>query len=178
LKTGWAVWITGLPASGKSTIARALQAKLEAAGGTVQVLESDALRKILTPHPRYTPEERETFYNAIIHIGVLLTSNGVNVIFDATANRRRWRDKAREKIPGFLEAYVATPLEVCENRDPKGIYHRASEGKASTVPGKQAAYEPPEAPEARVEGDAPVEGAVHTILAAMRTHEFELPSMA
>ncbi|MGD8386795.1 MAG: adenylyl-sulfate kinase [Desulfobacteraceae bacterium] len=178
MRTGWAVWITGLPASGKSTIARVLQAKLEAMGGTVQVLESDDLRRILTPHPRYTPEERETFYNAMIHIGVLLTSNGVNVIFDATANRRRWRDKARERIPRFLEAYVETPLEVCEDRDPKGIYHKASEGKASTVPGKQEAYEPPEAPEARVKGDAPAEGAVNKILAAMRTHGFEPLSVA
>lgn len=178
MKTGWAVWITGLPASGKSTIARALDAKLAAMGGGVQVLESDVLRKILTPYPRYTPEERETFYNAMIHIGFLLTSNGVNVIFDATANRRRWRDKARGKIPRFMEAFVDTPLETCVKRDPKGIYQKASEGGASTVPGAQEVYEPPEAPEVRVEGNEPADCAADTILAAMRTHGFDIPSMA
>ena len=157
MRAGWAVWITGLPASGKSTIARALQTELEGMGGSVQVLESDALRKILTPAPTYTSEERETFYHAMIHIGVLLTSNGVNVVFDATANRRRWRDKAREKIPRFMEIHVDTPLETCVKRDPKGIYHKASEGNASTVPGAQEVYEPPEAPEVRVEGNVPAD---------------------
>lgn len=178
MKSGWAVWITGLPASGKSTIAQSLVKTLEDRGGQVQVLESDVLRKIFTPQPRYTPEERETFYQGMIHIGVLLTSNGVNVIFDATANRRRWRDEARERIPRFMEVYVDTPLEVCMNRDPKGIYHKASEGKASTVPGKQEAYESPEAPEVRVDGSAPANHAVQTILAAMRTHGFDVPSLA
>lgn len=178
MRTGWAVWITGLPASGKSTIARALQAKLEGMAGSVQVLESDALRKILTPHPHYTPEERETFYNAMIHIGVLLISNGVNVIFDATANRRRWRNGARERIPRFIEVYVNTPLEVCVKRDPKGIYKKASEGGASTVPGAQETYEPPKAPEVRVEGTVPADHAVQTILTGMRTHGFDLPSVA
>jgi len=178
VKTGWAVWITGLPASGKSLIARSLASKLEALGKSAQVLESDDLRRVLTPRPTYTPEERETFYHAMIHIGFLLASNGINVIFDATANRRRWRRKARETFPLFLEAFVDTPLEVCMERDPKGIYARAFEGKATTVPGRQVPYETPERPEARLDGRASPDLSADTILTAMRSHGFDLPSLA
>jgi adenylylsulfate kinase len=88
------------------------------------------------------------------YIGGLLTRHGVPVIFDATANRRAYRDEARRRIPQFLEVYVACPLPVCEARDPKGIYRRAREGKAPNVPGVQAEYEPPLAPDLVVRGDA------------------------
>ena len=175
---GWAVWITGLPASGKSTVARRLAAEVEAMGIAVQILESDALRKVLTPRPSYTAEEREVFYNAMIHIGFLLASNGVNVVFDATAHRRRWRRRARETFPRFLEVFVDTPLELCVERDPKGIYRRADEGKAETVPGKQLAYEAPESPEVRVDGASPPERSVSAVLDAMRAHGFDLPFLA
>jgi adenylylsulfate kinase len=178
MRSGWAVWITGLPASGKSTVARELASRLEEMGVSVQVLESDALRKVLTPRPSYTAEEREVFYNAMIHIGSLLASNGVNVIFDATAHRRRWRERARETFPRFLEVLVETPLEVCEGRDPKGIYRRAGEGQAETVPGKQLAYEAPESPEVRVDGASPPERSVNAVLEAMRSHGFHLPFLA
>ncbi|MCF8061568.1 MAG: adenylyl-sulfate kinase [Deltaproteobacteria bacterium] len=178
MKSGWAVWITGLPASGKSTIARRLAAALEAMEVTVQVLESDALRTVLTPRPSYSTEEREIFYNAMIHIGFLLSSNGVNVIFDATAHCRRWREKARETFPRFLEVFVDTPLEVCAERDPKGIYRKADRGEAETVPGKQLAYEAPESPEIRVDGASPPEKAVKAVLEAMRSHGFDLPFLA
>ena len=178
MTSGWAVWITGLPASGKSTVARRLSAELEAMGVAVQVLESDALREVLTPRPSYTAEEREVFYNALIHIGFLLASNGVNVIFDATAHRRRWREKARETFPRFLEVFVDTPLELCMERDPKGVYQRADQGEAETVPGKQLAYEPPESPEVRLDGASPPEPSVDTVLEAMRTHGFDLPFLA
>jgi len=88
------------------------------------------------------------------YIGVLLTQHGVPVIFDATANRRIYRDRARQMIPRFVEVYVDSPLETCEARDPKGIYRRAREGKLTSVPGIQAEYEPPEVPELVVHGDS------------------------
>ena len=178
MRFGWAVWITGLPASGKSTVARGLAAAIEAMGVSVQVLESDALRKVLTPRPTYTTEERETFYNALIHIGTLLASNGVNVLFDATAHRRRWREQARETFPRFLEVFVDTPLEVCAERDPKGIYRKAETGEAKTVPGKQLAFEAPASPEVRVDGASPPERSVNAVLEAMRSHGFNLPFLA
>lgn len=153
VQSAFAVWITGLPASGKSTLTRALQAHLAARGIDVAVLESDALRKIFTPEPRYDEKERETFYRQMVYVGVLLTSHGVPVVFDATANRRAYRAVARREIPRFLEVYVDSSLETCILRDPKGIYRLAQSGGAITVPGIQADYEAPEYPDITVHGD-------------------------
>jgi len=152
-KPAFAVWITGLPSSGKSTLAAALAAQLRTRGTDVAVLESDVLRHVLTPHPDYSEEERDAFYRALVYVGRLLVEHGVPVIFDATANRRIYRQRAREQIKRFLEVYVDCPLAVCQERDAKGIYRKAQEGAASTVPGLQTAYEPPERPEATVRGD-------------------------
>lgn len=139
----FAIWVTGLPASGKSTIVRALTSALASRKIDVAVLESDVLRSVLTPHPRYDEEERTTFYRQLVYVGVLLTKHGVPVIFDATANRRTYRDEAREQIPRFLEVYVECPLATCISRDPKGVYRAGREGKAAIVPGLQEPYEPP-----------------------------------
>lgn len=169
----FAVWITGLPASGKSTLARALAEELLRGGIDVAVLNSDALREVLTPDPRYDDAEREAFYGALIHIGQLLTSHGVPVIFDATANRRAWRDRARALIGRFAEVHVACPLATCEARDPKGIYRRAREGAARSVPGVQTPYEPPPHPEATVAGDVePPQDAARRIVSVLRRMGF------
>ena len=164
----FAVWITGLPSSGKSTLAAALARELQARRVDVAVLESDELRTIFTPRPVYSEEERDQFYQAMAYVGKLLVEHGVPVIFDATANRRRYRDRARQQIAKFFEVYVDCPLTVCMQRDPKGIYRNAKEGGAGTVPGLQAAYEPPEFPEVVVRGerDSP-EAAAQTVLSAL-----------
>jgi adenylylsulfate kinase len=165
MQPGFAVWITGLPASGKSMLATALVRALSQRGVDVAVLESDLLRRILTPHPRYDEGEREVFYGAIAYVGRLLTEHGVPVIFDATANRRAYRDRARREIPRFLEVFIDTPLAVCIARDPKGIYRKAREGSAATVPGLQADYEAPLHPEIMIKGDqeAPEAGAKRVV---------------
>lgn len=155
MKKGFAVWITGLPASGKSSVTRELVRKLEERGLGAVVLESDEMRNILTPEPTYTPDERDRFYRMIARIGEVITKNGENVIFDATANRRAYRDRARSLIPKFIEAFVGCPIEVCRKRDPKRIYARAAAGEAVSVPGIQAAYEPPVHPEVTLDCEAP-----------------------
>lgn len=155
----FAVWLTGLPASGKSTIAASLKAQLLARGVDAAVLESDELRKIFTPQPRYDEQERDLFYQQIAYVGALLAEHGVPVIFDATANRRMYRDRARQRIPKFLEAHVKCPLGVCMERDPKGIYRqslaarKSLEGASQSVPGLQTIYEAPESPEIVIRGD-------------------------
>ena len=164
MKPAFAVWITGLPASGKSTIALALVRELASRGVDVAVLESDALRQVLTPHPTYRDEERDTFYRSMVYIGSLLVTHGVPVIFDATANRRAYRAAARSGITRFLEVYVDCPLEVCVARDPKGIYRKARAGDAFTVPGVQASYESPEQPDVVVSGNRDATDAVRAIL--------------
>jgi adenylylsulfate kinase len=154
-KPAFAVWITGLPASGKSTIARALKAQLAGRSVNIAVLESDALRKVFVTDRPYTPEGRDAFYAQMLFVGSLLVENGVPVIFDATANRRAYRERARSQIARFVEVYVDVPIEVCMARDPKGIYRGGLAGEATGVPGLQDPYEPPADPELVVHGGNP-----------------------
>lgn len=169
----FAVWLTGLPASGKSTVARALAAELAGRGIKAAVLESDAVRREISPQPKYDDGERDAFYATLAFIARALVLHGVPVIVDATANRRRYRDRAREAIPRFLEVHVRCPITVCQARDPKGIYRRGSEGTAKNVPGVSAPYEPPLTPEVVVDGerDDPVTAA-RRIVAALEEKMF------
>lgn len=159
---GWCVWVTGLPGSGKTTIAKELSRALEEEGVRVQVVSSDMLRKVMTPSPKYTEEEREMVYGALVFAAKLLTENGVNVIIDATGNRQRYRELARREIQGFMEAYVKCPLEVCIKREsrrtndeyaPRGVYRKAFAGESKTVPGIGVPYEEPLSPEVVVASD-------------------------
>jgi adenylylsulfate kinase len=147
------LWITGLPASGKSTVTAALTTLLHEAGIDFTVLESDRMRSVFSDNPQYDERERELFYGSLAFIGRVLIEHGISVIFDATANRRSYRNRAREQISRFVEVFVDCPLEVCASRDPKGIYRMAREGKASNVPGLQASYEPPENPDIVIHAD-------------------------
>lgn len=167
-KHAFAVWITGLPASGKSTVATALKTQLAARGVDIAVLESDVLRRVFTVHPRYDDADRDLFYQQISFVGKLLVEHGVPVIFDATANRRIYRDHARREIPRFVEVYVDSPLATCVARDPKGIYRRGLEGTSASVPGLRSEYEPPQAAEIVIRGDQePPELAAHRVIAKL-----------
>ncbi|HML16189.1 MAG TPA: adenylyl-sulfate kinase [Bryobacteraceae bacterium] len=169
----FAIWLTGLPSSGKSTIAARLTDALAERGVKAVVLESDALRTILTPNPRYDEQERDLFYQQMADLGALFAESGVPVIFDATAQRRAYRDRARARVPRFAEIYVACPLEICMARDPKGIYERAlhnpgGQPRAGTVPGLQSEYEPPADPELTIHADTETpETAVERIVARL-----------
>lgn len=147
----FAIWITGLPASGKSTIVAALRPQLEALGLAVEVLESDAVRRVLTPTPTYAQAERDLFYRALAFTGARLVAHGVTVVFDATASKRAYRDFARSLIPRFIEVAVECPLELCMQRDHKGTYQRGQRGESSTVPGLQEPYEAPLHPELTID---------------------------
>lgn len=147
----FAIWLTGLPASGKSTIAAALKPRLDALRSSVEVLESDTVRRILTPTPTYSPTERDLFYRALAFVGARLVFHGVTVIFDATATKRVYRDFARSLIPTFIEVAVECPLELAMQRDYKGTYQRGQRGESSTVPGLQDPYEPPLNPELSID---------------------------
>ncbi|MEM1515535.1 MAG: adenylyl-sulfate kinase [Candidatus Bathyarchaeia archaeon] len=163
MKAGWCVWVTGLPGSGKSTVAYLLANKLKFIGVHAYVLSSDALRKVMTPSPKYTEEERDIVYSTLVYIAKILTDNGVNVIIDATGNRRKYRDYARQMIPRFMEVYLRCSLEVCIEREskrgvdfygaPREVYAKAFRGESRTVPGLGAPYEEPLNPEVVVDSD-------------------------
>jgi adenylylsulfate kinase len=114
---------------------------------TVEVLESDEVRRMLTPEATYSQAERDLFYRALALMGAKLVAHGVTVIFDATASRREYRDFARALIPRFIEVAVECPLEACMQRDCKGTYQRGQRGESSTVPGLQEPYEAPLRPD-------------------------------
>ena len=143
----WAIWITGVPGSGKSVLARAAAETLRARGVPVKILELDALRKILTPAPTYSDHEREAVYRLLAAMAATLAEAGVPVIVDATAHRRHWRQLARELIANFAEVQLECPLPVAREREaaraagnaPPDIYARAGLAGA-TVPGVDRDY--------------------------------------
>ena len=147
----FAIWVTGLPASGKSTIVSALKPQLEGLGLTVEVLGSDEVRRVLTPTPTYSEAERDLFYRALAFTGQKLVAHGVTVIFDATASRRVYRDFAKSVIPHFIEVSVECPLAICMERDRKGTYRKGQLGESLTVPGLQSPYEAPINPDLRID---------------------------
>ncbi len=151
MKETFAVWLTGIPSAGKTTLAKRLAEELRSMNFRVEILESDELRKLLTPNPKYTEEEREYFYRAMAVMGKYLVDNGICVIFDATAHRRGYREYARKLIRNFMEVYIYSPVEVCIERDVKGLYKRALKGGIKTLPGLQVPYEEPLNPDVKVE---------------------------
>jgi adenylylsulfate kinase len=169
---GFAIWITGVPSSGKSSITRELVNKLMTQGIRVVVLESDEMRRILTPELTYGPEERDWFYHTLVLLGDLLTRSGINVVFDATANKRAYRDHARALMQRFIEVYVDCPVEICRKRDPKGIYAKAASGTATEVPGIQASYEPPLRPELTMDGQAPPAAGAEAIVDKLKKLQY------
>ncbi|MBX5326418.1 MAG: adenylyl-sulfate kinase [Candidatus Bathyarchaeia archaeon] len=159
---GWCIWVTGLPGSGKSTVADLLLKELSARNIHAQLVSIDMLRRAVTPKPTYSEEERDIVYAALVFSAKLLTDNGVNVIIDATGNRQRYRNQARKQIERFIEVYLRCPLEVCMEREskrknthlaPEQIYRKGLTGKSQTVPGINVPYEEPTSPEIIIDTD-------------------------
>ena len=154
----WVMWFTGLPGCGKTTIADKVLTILSEKEISARILQLDEIRRVITPNPKYTEEERDIVYASLAYMGKLLADEGINVIIDATANRRRYRDFARGLIPNFAEVFIRAPLPVCMEREakrnakfsPKNIYKKAAGEKAS-VPGVNVAYEEPLSAEIEVD---------------------------
>jgi adenylylsulfate kinase len=164
---GIAIWITGLPGSGKSTVADEIR-KLHPG---LLILRMDELRKVVTPEPTYSDAERDLVYRTLVYIARTLTELGHSVIIDATGNLKKWRRLAREQIPRYIEVYLRCPLELCvrreqrraETRDaPRGIYKKGEAGWP--VPGLIVPYEEPPDPEITIDtGEVPLEESVTII---------------
>jgi adenylyl-sulfate kinase len=168
---GATVWMTGLPASGKSTVAAAVEARLVGEGRSAYVLDGDNLRHGLNGDLGFAAADRAENVRRTAEVAALMADAGVVVLVALVSPYRADREAARAvharlELP-FLEVYVATSLEECERRDPKGLYARARAGELQHLTGVDDPYEPPEAPEVVVRGDEPLEDAAPRLLAAL-----------
>ena len=145
---GLTVWLTGLPSSGKTSIARALEVRLGQAGWPVEVLDGDVVRTHLTRGLGYSREDRDENVRRVGFVAELLSRHGVVVLCSLVSPYRSAREEVRARHGGrFFEVYVSTPAEVCVGRDVKGLYARARAGEVMGMTGVDDPYEPPLTPD-------------------------------
>lgn len=147
MERGFVVWLTGLPASGKTTIARELERELKDRGLKVEVMDGDEVRQGLSRDLGFSKEDREKHAMRVAYVSKLLARNGVAVIVALISPYRSFREAIRRDIKDFIEVYVKCPVEECARRDPKGLYARALAGEIPDFTGVNDPYEEPENPE-------------------------------
>src|SRR5579885_2492985 len=166
--TGFTIWFTGLSGSGKSTLSDVIEKRLRERGRNVEVLDGDIVRTHLSKGLGFSREDRDTNIKRIAFVCSLLTRNGVICISAAIAPYREAREWARKEIGNFVEVYVKCPIEVCRQRDVKGLYKLVDEGKIQHFTGVDDPYEEPEQPELVIETDKQtVAESVQAILAKL-----------
>ncbi|MFE2152183.1 adenylyl-sulfate kinase [Streptomyces lavendulae] len=152
---GATVWLTGLPSAGKTTIAYALAERLRAEGHRVEVLDGDEIREFLSAGLGFSREDRHTNVQRIGFVAELLAGNGVKVLVPVIAPFADSREAVAKRHAAagtpYLEVHVATPVEVCSERDVKGLYAKQAAGEISGLTGVDDPYEAPEAPDLRIE---------------------------
>ena len=146
-RQGFTVWFTGLPSSGKTTLSRLLHKELDELGLAAEVLDGDEVRQRLTKGLGFTKEGRDENIRRIAYVAKLLTRVGGIAITAAISPYRELRDLARAEIGSFVEVYVNCPLQVCMQRDVKGLYAKALKGEIPNFTGISDPYEPPLNPE-------------------------------
>lgn len=141
------VWLTGLPASGKTTIAKELTIKLQEMGLKVELLDGDELRQWLSSDLGFKKEDRELHNKRVVYIAKLLMKHGIISIVSLISPYRESREFARNELKNFVEVYVKASLETCIKRDPKGLYKKALNNEINCLTGLQDVYEEPLNPE-------------------------------
>ena len=150
---GFTAWFTGLPCSGKTTVADAVAERLKERGYRVERLDGDTVRKGLTSDLGFSKEDRDENIKRVTFVAKLLTRNEVIVLATFVSPYRARRAKSREEIGEFVEVYTRTPVEVCIERDVKGMYKKALAGEISNFTGVNDPYEEPEDPELVLDTD-------------------------
>ncbi len=138
------IWLTGIPASGKTTLADGLKNYYEKQGTPVEILDGDEIRKSLSKDLGFSPEERKEHNRRVIFVAKILARNGVVTLVPLISPYRETREYARKEIPNFVEVWVKTSVEECKKRDPKGLYKKAQAGEIKNLTGLQAPYEEPQ----------------------------------
>ena len=149
------LWFTGLPSSGKSSIAGEVEYRLHQRGVRTYLLDGDNVRHGLNKDLGFSPEDRQENIRRVGEVAKLFVDGGIVVLVAFISPYRRDRERVRELVEEgeFIEIYVKCPLEVCEERDPKGMYRKAREGKVKDFTGISAPYEEPLSPEITLESD-------------------------
>ena len=151
---GFTLWFTGLSGAGKTTISEIVERELRERFGKIEVLDGDIVRTNLSKGLGFSREDRDTNVLRIGFVANLLTRNGVGVIVSAISPFKEVRDEVRRNIgEDFLEVFVDAPLEVCADRDVKGLYKKAFSGEIPQFTGVSDPYEPPAAPELHIRTD-------------------------
>jgi len=162
---GFTLWFTGLSGSGKSTIAERVALKLERKGIPVEILDGDVVRSHLSKGLGFSREDRDENIKRVGFVCQLLSRHGVAVIASVISPYRQAREYNREKIGDFVEVYTRCPVEVCEERDLKGLYQKARAGEIKGFTGVDDPYEPPLNPEVTCKTDVEsVEESVEKVL--------------
>lgn len=160
--------MTGLPGSGKTTIARELEPELKKRGWPVEVLDGDEIRQNLSKGLGFSREDRETHLKRVTYVAKLLSRNGVAVIAAFISPYRNIREYARKETTNFVEVFVKCSVEACAKRDPKGLYKKASAGQIKDLTGPQDLYEEPLQPDLVVDTERlNLRESVETILAKL-----------
>ena len=141
------IWLTGIPGSGKTTIALLLKDYYQKRDLPVDILDGDELRKTLSSDLGFSEKDRKEHNRRVIFVAKLLTKNGVATIIPLISPYRETREFARKEIPSFIEVWVKASLDECKRRDPKGLYKKALAGEITNLTGLQAPYEEPKNPE-------------------------------
>lgn len=166
---GVTVWFTGLSGAGKTTISRAVEQELRSRCYLVEVLDGDIVRQHLTKGLGFSKEDRDENIRRIGFVAHLLTRNGVIVLVSAISPYSDIRQEVRQKIGDFIEVYVNAPLEVCEQRDVKGLYKKARAGEIKHFTGIDDPYESPLKPDVECRTD--VESEAESVAKVLKTLE-------
>lgn len=169
MSKGFTLWFTGLSGSGKSTISERVAHRLKKSGMAVEVLDGDIVRTNLSKGLGFSREDRDENIKRVGFVCQLLTRNGVAAVASVISPYREAREHNRKKIGNFVEVYVRCPLEVCEQRDVKGLYQKAKAGEIKGFTGVDDPYEEPLNPEIICDTDKEnVEESVEKVLSKLK----------
>jgi adenylyl-sulfate kinase len=160
--------MTGLPGSGKTTIALEVERRLKGMGRNVEILDGDEVRKGLSSDLGFSKEDRQQHAKRVTFVAKVLSRNDVIVLVGLISPFRAFRQFAREEIGDFIEVFVDTSLDECIRRDPKGLYKKALDGEIKDLTGLQDPYEAPLEPELTVPTEeVTVDGAADLVIGTL-----------
>jgi len=164
-RQGFCIWLTGLPSAGKTTISHELAPRLVARGWRVELLDGDEVRRGLSSDLGFDRAAREQHAKRVTFVAKVLARNGVIPIVALISPYATSRALARQEVGRFVEVYIRTPVEVCEQRDVKGLYKKARAGQIQEFTGVSDPYETPENPEILVDTTrmTPAESATYVV---------------